>query len=136
MIFVPVEISFTFCSPNIYRLIFAIGNTFTLKGKKSLAILINDDTRYIFEHFRSTEVQIWHYYLLTQFAAPQLRKKIMHDFIKRSSLDNDSSDPLILLGFVQNDFNENHKIFEMIKKIYKKDQGITARGTFLDGIGS
>lgn len=122
--------------PNIYRLIFAIGNTFTLKGKKSLAILINDDTRYIFEHFRSTEVQIWHYYLLTQFAAPQLRKKIMHDFIKRSSLDNDSSDPLILLGFVQNDFNENHKIFEMIKKIYKKDQGITARGTFLDGIGS
>ncbi|MDT2738188.1 RNA-directed DNA polymerase [Enterococcus pseudoavium] len=131
-----LEYSFPIVSTHVNRLITSICNRSEKKELKRIINILIDNIDYVESHYAETEIQIWHYYVITSFCTANLRKQLLRKVLKRSKKDPHSTDPIILSFFVKSNCTENYAIYSYVKSYYMACCGYDMKSTNLKGIGS
>ncbi|WP_423188411.1 RNA-directed DNA polymerase [Alkalibacterium sp. f15] len=129
--------SFPVITSHIYRLLDTLCE---ISEKSELHRIINiilDNSEYIESYYAETEIQIWHYYILSKYAKAKTRNKVLRKLFSKFKNDSHSTDPIILAFFINKNFSENFMIYEHVKNTYMYECGLDSKSsTNLQGIGS
>ena len=71
------------------------------------------------EKYSNTLVQIWHYYILSQFLDINDIPDCYYELIEQTKEQNESINPLILMSFIEEGEGKNGEIFKYILEQYK-----------------
>lgn len=99
--------------------------------------LMYESLDYVDKNFADTEIQIWHYYLLSKFASLRIVNDVFEKLINKVKKEPSIIDPLLLVSFMKRqDFDENKKVYKLVLEQYKKDNNNNGRKNKYEGIGS
>lgn len=116
--------------PHAYKLIDAILNNTSSKNKKYIINKIMLETNYIDKHFGETDIQIWHYYLLSKYQGfDSLNKTLSHLLGTEVS---SSIYGIILSFYIKDNVKNNLRIFDYVCRDYQnktKNKKISLNGS-------
>ncbi|MGM0322302.1 hypothetical protein IGI82_003491 [Enterococcus sp. AZ067] len=131
-----LEYSFPVVSTHVNRLIFSICKYSERKELKRVVSFLYKNIDYVESHYAETEIQIWHYYIITSFCTADLRKKLFRRMLRRCKTDFHSTDTIILSFFIKSNLEENFAIYNFVKDNYMESCGYAPKTSNLNGIGS
>nr|WP_276605390.1 RNA-directed DNA polymerase [Enterococcus faecium] len=131
-----LEYSFPIVSTHVNRLITSICNHSEKNELKRVINILIDNLDYVESHYAETEIQIWHYYVITSFCNATIRNRLLKKVLRRCEGDPHSTDAIILSFFIKSNLSENYSIFLYVKNYYMKCCGYDMGTTNLIGIGS
>lgn len=133
-IILKTAISFPVVSVHCYRVLDDILMTINPVDRERIILnVIELNTSLIDEDYPETELQIWHYYILGKYLPSKERAKFLTRLLKKMSLTNaDSTDCLLIISFVKDNFQQNQKIWKTVKEKYQTESKLTSGG--IEGI--
>ena len=138
---IPMLLKVAYTSPvvsaHIYQLIDTIlKNSETIEVEAIIDIL-EKDLEYINKYFSETDLQIWHYYIISKHAKSEIKRRVLRG-IKASVKEHVSTiDSLLLSFYINNNFSDNKAIYDLMKLKYAEENGTNVNDRYcMSGIGS
>lgn len=141
-IFIPYLLKLSFIDPvlsaNCYNLIETIIKKTNVKSfhtnsansnyKREIIDNLIDCLDYVNKEFYETNIQIWHYYLIGNYAYKDQRSKVLKKLLRKCKQEHFSCDSLLILPFIKENFEDNTRIFRHMKDIYKGELNTNKKG--------
>ena len=106
------------------------------KETEAIIDILIDKIDYVDKYFSETELQIWHYYIISKYAKSSIRSRVLRRVTANVKRQTSTIDSLILSFFIKNNFSENKKVYDLMKKIYAEENGTDfSRRLCMTGIG-
>ena len=124
---IPMLLKVAYTAPVVtshaYRLIDTILSKSEGKETEAIVDILKNNIDYVDKYFSETDLQIWHYYIISRYAKSRIRSRVLRRIITNVRQQTSTIDSLILSFFIKNDFSENKKVYDLMKKIYAKENG-------------
>lgn len=137
---IPMLLKVAYTAPvvtsHVYRLIDIILAKSENKETEAIVDILIDNIDYVDKYFSETDLQIWHYYIISRYAKSTIRSRVLERVIDNVRQQTSTIDSLILSFFIKNNFSENKKVYDLMKKIYAEENGTDFSHRFcMTGIG-